>query len=70
VFIGVAALVVLQAVFIYAPIMHKVFGSAPLGVKDLALAIAAGMIILPVISVEKFLRSRSDKASAAKAAMA
>jgi Ca2+-transporting ATPase len=62
VFIGVAALVALQAVFIYAPFMHKVFGSAPLGTKDVLVAIAAGMIILPVISVEKFLRSRSDAA--------
>jgi magnesium-transporting ATPase (P-type) len=57
VFIGIASLLVLQAVFIYAPFMHAVFGSAPLGPRDLALATVVGMIILPVISVEKWFRS-------------
>jgi Ca2+-transporting ATPase len=64
VFIGVAALIALQAIFIYTPVMHKVFGSAPLGGKDILIAIAAGAIILPVISVEKLLRSRTDRAAA------
>lgn len=64
VFIGVAALLVLQAVFIYLPLMNTVFGSAPLAVGDVIRAVLAGMIILPVISLEKFIRNRRSPAAA------
>ncbi len=64
VFIGVAALIVLQAVFIYLPLMNAVFGSAPLAMGDLLRAVLAGMIILPVISLEKFIRNRKTPAAA------
>ena len=63
VFIGVAALIVLQAVFIYLPLMNAVFGSAPLAMGDLLRAVLAGMIILPVISLEKFIRNRKTPAA-------
>lgn len=58
VFIGIAALLLLQLGFIYLPFMNTIFGSLPLGAKDLLVATAVGMIILPVISVEKILRNR------------
>jgi len=58
VFIGIATILVLQAFFIYAPFMNTIFGSAPLGLGDILLAAAAGTIVLPVISLEKWLRRR------------
>jgi Ca2+-transporting ATPase len=54
---GIAALLVLQLAFIYAPFMQSVFGTAALSARDLVLSALAGAIILPVISVEKRLRA-------------
>jgi len=58
VFMGIATLLLLQLAFIYLPFMNAIFGSLPLGARDLLVATAVGMIILPVISVEKILRNR------------
>ncbi|MCL5886758.1 MAG: cation transporting ATPase C-terminal domain-containing protein [Actinobacteria bacterium] len=58
VFIGIASILVLQAIFIYAPFMNSIFGSAPLEPGQILMAAAAGTIILPVISFEKWLRKR------------
>jgi Ca2+-transporting ATPase len=60
VFIGIAALLLLQLGFIYLPFMNAIFGSLPLSAKDLLVATAVGMIILPVISFEKILRNRLE----------
>jgi len=60
VFIGIAALLLLQLGFIYLPFMNAIFGSLPLSAKDLLVATAVGVIILPVISVEKLLRNRLE----------
>jgi magnesium-transporting ATPase (P-type) len=70
VFIGIGSLLVLQAMFIYLPIMHTVFGSAPLGVRDIVLAVLAGMIILPVISIEKWNRNRNSGSAIAESGVA
>ncbi len=58
VFIGIAALLALQALFIYAPVMNTIFGSAPLAPIDLLWATLTGAIILPVITIEKWDRNR------------
>jgi calcium-translocating P-type ATPase len=55
---GIGAVLVLQAAFIYAPPMQDAFGSAPLSVEDWLLALAAAATVLPVVSVEKWWRSR------------
>jgi Ca2+-transporting ATPase len=60
VFIGIAALLLLQLGYIYLPFMNAIFGSLPLSPKDLLVATAVGMIILPVISAEKLLRSKLE----------
>ena len=60
VFIGIATLLLLQLGFIYLPVMNAIFGSLPLSAKDLLVATAVGMIILPVISFEKMLRKRLE----------
>jgi Ca2+-transporting ATPase len=58
VFLGIGSLIALQALFIYAPIMNEIFGSAPLSPLDLLWATVTGAIILPVISIEKWVRNR------------
>lgn len=60
VFIGIAALLLLQLGFIYLPFMNAISGSLPLGARDLLVATVVGMITLPVISVEKLLRKRLE----------
>jgi Ca2+-transporting ATPase len=58
VYLGIGALVVLQLAFIYLPFMQRVFGTAPLSLAALGLCALVGASILPVISVEKWFRSR------------
>jgi len=58
VFIGIGAILALQALFIYAPPMQAIFATFPLTVQSLLYSALAGAIILPVISVEKLIRNR------------
>lgn len=58
VFVGIAAILVLQALFVYAPFMHEIFASAPLSAGDVLLSIVVGALILPVIGLEKWWRNR------------
>ena len=60
VFIGIAALLLLQLGFIYLPFMNVIFGALPLSATELLVATVVGMIILPVISVEKLLHNRLE----------
>ena len=53
---GIAGVLALQALFIYAPPMQDVFGSAPMSVEDWLLALAAAATVLPVVSFEKWWR--------------
>jgi Ca2+-transporting ATPase len=65
VFAGVAAAVALQAAFVYAPPVNRIFGTAPLGPRDLLVAIAAGAVVLPVIGLEKWWTGRRSARPAA-----
>jgi calcium-translocating P-type ATPase len=56
---GIAAVLALQALFIYAPPMQEVFGSAPLDAGEWLLALAAAATVLPVVTAEKWWRGRS-----------
>ena len=47
---GVAAILGLQAVFVYAPFMHRVFGTAPLEPVDLGRAALVAVVILPAMA--------------------
>ncbi|WP_316977989.1 cation-translocating P-type ATPase [Shumkonia mesophila] len=58
VFVGIAAVLALQAVFIYAPFMNAIFSSAPLGLDEILASVAVGAAILPIIGLEKWWRSR------------
>ncbi len=64
IFLGIGALLVLQGTFIYAPFMHRIFDSAPLQPQDLLWAAAVGAIILPVITIEKWDRTRRARRAA------
>jgi calcium-translocating P-type ATPase len=59
VYAGIGAALVFQAMFVYAPFMQSVFGSAPLGARELAWAVAAAVTILPVAGAEERWRART-----------
>ncbi len=53
VYVGIVVVFGLQALFVYAPFMQAVFGSAPIGLRELASAAAAAVVILPVAGAEE-----------------
>ncbi len=59
VFVGIGALLMLQAGFIYLPFMQDVFGTAALQPQALGLSALVAALVLPLISLEKALRNRS-----------
>jgi magnesium-transporting ATPase (P-type) len=62
VFMGVGALVVLQALFIYAPPLQSVFSSASLDAKALGLSFLAPAIAAFVITIQKAVSARRSPA--------
>jgi hypothetical protein len=48
----------LQALFVFAPFMHEVFGAAAIDARALAVSVAAALVILPVTWVEERWRVR------------
>ncbi|RNC67784.1 MAG: cation-transporting P-type ATPase [Desulfuromonadales bacterium] len=56
IFIGIGILLLLQACFIYLPPLQAVFGSAPLDGRAWLSAMAVGAVVLPVISLDKWVR--------------
>jgi magnesium-transporting ATPase (P-type) len=61
VLLGVAAILGLQAVFVYTPFMHRVFGTAPLDPWDLGRAALVGIVILPAMGFEKIMTRRGAR---------
>ena len=53
VYAGIGIVLALQALFVFAPFMQAIFGSAPLGARELAWAAVAAIVILPVTWVEE-----------------
>ena len=64
VYAGIAVVLVLQALFVFAPFMQAVFGSAALGARELAWAVAAALVILPVTWAEERWRVARARAQA------
>lgn len=54
VFIGIGAILVLQAFFVYLPIMQKFFGTSALSAYDIAVTVFAGFLVFPLIGLEKW----------------
>jgi len=67
VFVGMAVLLLLQLALVFLPALNRVFGSSPLTLGDLGLATLVSASILPVISLEKWWRTRANAASSASA---
>lgn len=58
---AVGAVLVLQALFTYAPFMHTLFHTHPLGLDDLLLCTGIGMAVLVLLELEKAaLRGRAQ----------
>ena len=60
VFWGIGVILALQALFVYLPIMQRIFRTVPLTLQDLGVTALAGLAIVPVISIEKWVRLRLD----------
>jgi Ca2+-transporting ATPase len=61
VFMGIGALILLQLAFIFLGPLQQVFSTAALDLRDIGLSVLVGTLILPVISVEKWIRGRMEK---------
>jgi Ca2+-transporting ATPase len=59
VLLGIAAILGLQALFVYAPFMHRIFGTAPLDPVDLGRAALVALVILPAMLAEKAFARRA-----------
>jgi len=68
IFIGIGLLLLLQACFVYLPPLQTLFGSAPLEGLAWLYAALTGALILPVISLEKWIRNRLSKGGRADVA--
>lgn len=55
VFLGIGIVLLLQALFIYAPVMQSIFNTTPLTWKEVLFAVMFGFAIFPVIAVEKWI---------------
>ncbi len=64
VYVGIGAVLALQALFVFAPFMHSIFGSADLGAREIAWAAVAAIVILPVAGAEERWRARRATARA------
>jgi magnesium-transporting ATPase (P-type) len=58
VYIGIGILLVLQVAFVHWPVMNQLFASSPLDAWSWIKSALAGAIVLPVIAIEKWWRSR------------
>jgi Ca2+-transporting ATPase len=60
--IGVGAMIALQALFTYAPFMHSIFLTAPIGWADWARVLAVSVLVYWIVEGEKWLRRRGKPA--------
>ncbi len=58
VFWGIGVILGLHALFVYLPLMQRIFRTAPLTFPDIVLTLAAAFVIFPLITLEKWVRSR------------
>jgi Ca2+-transporting ATPase len=58
VYVGIATVLLAQAAYIYLPPLQAVFGSSPLEWDDIVVAALVGLLIAPVVAIEKQLLRR------------
>src|SRR5690606_38138260 len=61
IYIGIVAMLLLHAVFIYVPIMNTIFQSSPIGVYSWIRILIAGLGLFIIVSIEKLIRYRYVK---------
>jgi len=59
IFVGIGVLFLLQLCYVYLPPLNLLFGSTPLHVAGWLDAVMVGALVLPAISLEKWVRGRS-----------
>ncbi|MCX7919051.1 MAG: cation-transporting P-type ATPase [bacterium] len=59
--VGVIAMIILQLLFTYIPIMNRLFGSAPINVISWLRILTVSSIVYIIIEIEKWLRMRSEQ---------
>lgn len=64
IFVGIGALLLLQLAFVYLPFMNFLFHTAPLGAAEWLLAALFGLVVLPVVGLEKRWRRRAESGQA------
>ena len=57
--LGVALMILLQIMFTYAPVMNRLFGTAPIGTYEWLWILAGGLTIYTVVGIEKRLQRRA-----------
>jgi len=62
--LGVTGMTLLQLLFTYSPAMHRLFGTAPIGIAEWTWVLAGGLVIYAVVGGEKFLRYRASAGTA------
>ena len=58
IYAGIGLLLVLQAAYVYLPFMQTAFGSAALSLEAWLAAAGVGALILPIVTIEKWLHRR------------
>ncbi|WP_240036568.1 HAD-IC family P-type ATPase [Halomonas urmiana] len=61
VLVAVGVLVILQALFTYAPPLQFLFGTAPLGTREWASILAFGVVLFALVELEKALFRRRER---------
>ncbi|MFZ1415386.1 MAG: HAD-IC family P-type ATPase [Defluviicoccus sp.] len=61
IYAGIGTVLLLQIGFIYLPFMNEVFGSAPIDLPAWLRAAGVAVLIMPLIGIEKWWRSRHDQ---------
>lgn len=64
VFVGIPLVLILQTIFVYAGPLQKVFDSAPLSPRELAVCTVVAATVMPIVAVEKWLRRRGKDSRA------
>jgi magnesium-transporting ATPase (P-type) len=63
IYVGIAGLLALQLAFVYLPLLHRAFWSAPLDGGAWLRALAAALTVVPVVAAEKWWRRRAAGAA-------
>jgi len=64
IYVGIGALLSLQLGFVYAPFVSALFGTAPLSWETLLRPLMVAVVVLPIISAEKWIRGSTTQRSA------